>query len=99
MALPGCSKPKVEEGYIQEAATCITTTNVQSTRKKHSDTYNVDFFTHNFFLLSGLGAGIALKALASAVLLAKGRVCFGGATTMVTIELRLAAAVIAPARP
>jgi hypothetical protein len=48
----------------------------------------VDFFITNFFLLSGLGPGTAPKALASAALRAKGRVCFGGATVMVTNELR-----------
>jgi hypothetical protein len=50
-----------------------------------------DFFISIFFLLSGLGAGIAPKALAGVTSPAKGRVCFGGATAMVTIELRLAA--------
>jgi hypothetical protein len=48
----------------------------------------VDFFTPNFFLLSGLGAGTAPKALTGAVLPAEGGVCFGRAATMVTNKLR-----------
>jgi hypothetical protein len=38
--------------------------------------------------MSGLGAGTVHKALASAASPAKGRVCFGGATAMVTFELK-----------
>jgi hypothetical protein len=55
------------------------------------DNYSADLFIPNFFLLSGLGAGTTPKALASVALPAEGRVCFGGATAMVTNELRPAA--------
>jgi hypothetical protein len=54
----------------------------------HLDTYSANFFIPNFFFLSGLGAGTVPKALTGAASPAKGRVCFGGATVMVTIELR-----------
>jgi hypothetical protein len=48
----------------------------------------VDFFTDNTFLLSTLGDGAAPRVLANTVVPAEGGVCLGGATTMVTIELR-----------
>jgi hypothetical protein len=67
------------------------------------DSYSADFFIPNFFLLSGLGAGTAPKALAGTVSPTEGRVCFGGATAMVTNEPRPAMGDdcpgVAPAEP
>jgi hypothetical protein len=62
--------------------------NLQSTRKKHSDTYSADFFIAGFFFLSTLGTGTVPKALANAGLLVEYGVCPGGATVTVTIKLR-----------
>jgi hypothetical protein len=64
--------------------------NLQSTRKKHSDTYSADFFIASFFFLSTLGIGTVPKALADAGLPVEGGICPGEATVMITIEFRLA---------
>jgi hypothetical protein len=60
--------------------------NLQSTRKKHSDTYSEDY--SHFFFLSTLGTGTVPKALIDAGLLVEGGVYPSGATATVTIELR-----------
>jgi hypothetical protein len=73
--------------------------NLQSTRAKALDTYSADFFIGNFFFLSALGIGAAPKALANAGSPVEGGVCPGGATAMITIELKSAGVVIASARP
>jgi hypothetical protein len=62
--------------------------NLQSTRKKHSDTYSADFFIAGFFPLSTLGTGTIAKALTDAGLPVEGGVCPRGATATITIELR-----------
>jgi hypothetical protein len=80
-----------------------TTTNLQYTRKKYSNTYRVDFFTDNTFLLSTLGVGAAPRVLADLFSPVVGGVCSGGEIVMVTIELKSAAGgdctVAAPAEP
>jgi hypothetical protein len=60
-------------------------------KEKHSDTCSANFFIGKFFFFSALGAAVAPKALADAGLSARGGVCSGRATAMVTIAVEPAA--------
>jgi hypothetical protein len=67
-----------------------TDKNLQYTKKKHLDTYSVDFFIDNTSFLSTQGTALVPRALVTVGSLVEGGVCPGGATATVTIKLRSA---------